>query len=191
MTLKLVDIPVEGGPPEMCPFDEPKLDNTSPQESANPPTGSGLSPTLSALSAAEALGANGPLASMIEGYEVRPGQIAMTTAVERMCRGGGVLAVEAGTGVGKSFGYLVAAIMAAPKPVIVSTGTIPLQEQLVAKDLPTLERAGLEPRAVHLLGKANYLCPIRLKTALEEIEVDDAHRFEITLGISFGAETFK
>ena len=83
----------------------------------------------------------GPLAAA-KNFEFRPEQQAMAVAVDRSLERGENLVVEAGTGVGKSLGYLVAAILYAVehgKKAIISTQTINLQEQLVEKDLPLLE----------------------------------------------------
>jgi ATP-dependent DNA helicase DinG len=97
-----------------------------------------------------------------EPYEVRPGQIAMALAVTRALNRDGVVALEAGTGVGKSFAYLVPAILWATRNrrrVIISTNTINLQEQLIHKDLPFLEQH-LPTRFEYTLikGRGNYAC---------------------------------
>src|SRR5690348_7916869 len=87
------------------------------------------------------LGPDGAIARRLPGYEARPEQLRMAEAVARAIDEGGHLMVEAGTGVGKSFAYLVPAILAAAeagKKVIVSTHTISLQEQLLDKDIPFL-----------------------------------------------------
>jgi ATP-dependent DNA helicase DinG len=116
-----------------------------------------------------ALGPEGLVARGLAGYEHRPEQIAMAEAVDRAFRAGRHLIVEAGTGVGKSFAYLVPAIHLATREkrrVVLSTYTISLQEQLVEKDLPLLKKAlGLEFRAVLVKGRANYLCLRRLERA--------------------------
>ncbi len=118
---------------------------------------------------ASALGPEGLVARGLAGYEHRPEQIAMAEAVDRAFRAGRHLVVEAGTGVGKSFAYLVPAIHLATREkrrVLLSTYTISLQEQLVEKDLPLLAKAlGLEFRAVLVKGRANYLCLRRLERA--------------------------
>jgi ATP-dependent DNA helicase DinG len=110
--------------------------------------------------------AGGALARVIPGYESRPGQIAMIRAVAGAINGGKHVLVEAGTGVGKSVGYLLPAIawsMLNDTPVVVSTNTRNLQTQLIEKDIPLI-RAALGPerggalRAVLLKGRANYLC---------------------------------
>jgi ATP-dependent DNA helicase DinG len=116
-----------------------------------------------------ALGPDGLVARSLKGYEHRPEQIAMAEAVDRAFRAGRHLVVEAGTGVGKSFAYLVPAIHLATREkrrVLLSTYTISLQEQLVEKDLPLLAKAlGLEFRAVLVKGRSNYLCLRRLQRA--------------------------
>jgi len=103
-------------------------------------------------------------------YEDRPSQRAMAAAVTSTYNTGGVALLEAGTGVGKSLGYLVPALRWAAangERTIVSTATITLQEQLVAKDLPFLQRA-LDDQPVRfalLKGWRNYLCLQRLDQA--------------------------
>src|SRR6202035_2224417 len=87
------------------------------------------------------LGPTGAIARRLPSYEARPEQLAMAQAVARAIETPGHLMVEAGTGVGKSFAYLVPAIQAAvemKKKVVVSTHTISLQEQLLNKDIPFL-----------------------------------------------------
>lgn len=107
--------------------------------------------------------------------ENRPQQNQMAQAVADTLQQGGNLMVEAGTGVGKSFAYLLPALDYALKeggPVVVSTHTLNLQEQLFQKDLPivvhALQQEGLGPiRAVLLKGRGNYLSKRRLALALE------------------------
>ncbi len=103
-------------------------------------------------------------------YEDRPAQRAMAAAVNEAFNGGGVALLEAGTGVGKSLGYLVPALRWAAangERTIVSTNTITLQEQLFTKDLPFLQRAlGDQPvRFALLKGWRNYICLFRLEQA--------------------------
>ncbi len=103
-------------------------------------------------------------------YEHRPQQLRMADAVAAALAGGRHLAVEAGTGVGKSFAYLVPAILAAmerKQRTVVSTCTISLQEQLMAKDIPFLRtHLGADFRAVLVKGRSNYLCRRRLDRAI-------------------------
>lgn len=107
-------------------------------------------------------------------FEYRPPQQAMAMAVAHALAGGGHLAVEAGTGVGKSLAYLIPAILhavARKKKAVISTHTINLQEQLVEKDLPLLERVLPVPfKFTMLKGRANYLCTRRLRKALQQAQ---------------------
>ena len=106
----------------------------------------------------------GPLATNLGGYEDRPEQRELAAAIERTFQDGGALVAEAGTGVGKSIAYLVPAIAAAEmgERVIVSTHTLPLQDQLVRKDAPAVQAAlGTEVSVAVLKGRSNYLCPRR------------------------------
>ncbi|MCE5303196.1 MAG: helicase [Planctomycetaceae bacterium] len=142
------------------------------------------------LSPLEILGPDGRIAARLPGYEHRTQQLDMAEAVDQAIRQRHHLAVEAGTGVGKSFAYLVPAILAAagqtmdpstsdgdassPKPssdrpprVVVSTHTISLQEQLIQKDLPLLNSViPLEFSAVLIKGRGNYLSLRRLQNAM-------------------------
>jgi predicted DnaQ family exonuclease/DinG family helicase len=106
----------------------------------------------------------GPLAMKLVGYEDRPEQRELAAAIERTFADGGALVAEAGTGVGKSIAYLVPAIAAAEsgERVIVSTHTLPLQDQLVRKDAPAVQAAlGSDVTIAVLKGRSNYLCPRR------------------------------
>ncbi len=114
------------------------------------------------------LSTGGPLASGLSGFEPRPQQHEMALAVAEAFDGNHHLAVEAGTGVGKSFAYLLPAIhlALAGHRVVVSTHTIALQEQLTQKDLPFLKRALDVPLNYELVkGRGNYLGLRRLKQA--------------------------
>ncbi len=103
-------------------------------------------------------------------FEPRPQQREMAAAVAAALEGPQHLAVEAGTGVGKSYAYLVPLILAAAArkaQVVVSTYTIALQEQLMYKDIPFLQaHLGVDFRAVLVKGRSNYLCRRRLALAL-------------------------
>ena len=106
---------------------------------------------------------------MGERYEHRPQQLEMAAAVEAALNDGHHLLVEAGTGVGKSFAYLLPAIDFAvrqKKRIVISTHTISLQEQLVQKDIPLIQAVyGDEFVAVLVKGRGNYLCKRRLEQA--------------------------
>ena len=113
----------------------------------------------------------GLLANRFENYEYRASQMDMALAVLDTLENKSHLFVEAPTGVGKSFAYLVPAIYYAKeknKKAIVSTHTINLQEQLIGKDIPFLkETLPIKFNAALLKGKLNYVCPKRLRRALE------------------------
>lgn len=107
----------------------------------------------------------GPLNRALNGFEARPGQVQMAQTVERGFLEGVHTIVEAGTGVGKSLAYLVPAIRSGKK-VVLSTGTIALQEQLVAKDIPLVRDALNQPVRVTLLkGRSHYLCKQKFERA--------------------------
>src|SRR3954451_8460198 len=89
------------------------------------------------MGAAELLGPAGPFARTLAGYEARPSQLEMASAVERFLSSEGVLLIEAGTGTGKTLAYLVPALRAAcRKKVVISTATRALTDQIYYKDLP-------------------------------------------------------
>jgi ATP-dependent DNA helicase DinG len=108
----------------------------------------------------------GPFARYFENFESRPQQIEMLRAVSHALSESQHLMVEAGTGTGKSFAYLIPAVEWALQNslrVVISTNTITLQDQLIKKDIPDLAQAlGSEVRAVVVKGRGNYLCPRRL-----------------------------
>lgn len=112
------------------------------------------------------------LLSKAKNFEFRPQQQEMARAVAETLDAGGHLVVEAGTGVGKSLGYLVPSLLHAleqRRKALISTHTIHLQEQLIHKDLPIV--AKLLPQtfeAVLLKGRRNYLCPWRLESAVRQ-----------------------
>ncbi len=117
----------------------------------------------------EIFGRGGLIARAHPEYEYRPGQIEMAEAVLRAFEGKRHLIVEAGTGTGKTLAYLVPAVAAAVSRggrVIISTGTKNLQEQLMEKDVPFLQR--VLPRkftAAYMKGRSNYACLQRIKRA--------------------------
>lgn len=131
---------------------------------------------------AAALGPDGPIAARLGRYEDRPSQREMARLIAQLFSRGGVGLIEAGTGVGKSLGYLVPALRWAAESgerTVVSTNTITLQEQLTTKDLPFLRDAlkDQEVRFALLKGWRNYLCLQRLEQARTQAPVlfdDDA-----------------
>ncbi len=110
-------------------------------------------------------GPDGPLALERDRFEYRRGQVRMAEAVTEAFREGRHLVVEAGTGTGKTLAYLVPALKA-DAPVILSTGTKALQEQLIGREAPVaLEATGSSRRVELLKGRENYLCKKRLEEA--------------------------
>ncbi|MSQ54377.1 MAG: ATP-dependent DNA helicase [Betaproteobacteria bacterium] len=114
---------------------------------------------------------DGPLAREVSGFRLRAQQVEFASAVLAAIERTGVLIAEAGTGTGKTFAYLVPALLAGGK-VIVSTGTKTLQDQLYDRDLPAVKRALASGAGLALLkGRANYVCLQRLERALAESTV--------------------
>ena len=122
---------------------------------------------LNAEEVASILEYGGPFSQYFESYEHRPEQVEMLKVVTNALSNGNHLMVEAGTGVGKSFAYLVPAALFAIQNntrVVVSTNTINLQDQLIQKDIPDLRAAlKLDLRAAVMKGRGNYLCPRRFE----------------------------
>ena len=130
---------------------------------------------------AEIFGPDGVLARQLPGYEHRPGQLAMAQAVAGVLAAGSeadwnkaalgsatMLAAEAGTGIGKTLAYLVPAVLSGQK-VIVSTGTLNLQEQILRKEVPFIKEyldSGLD--AICVKGRQNYLCLHRYNQLLAD-----------------------
>jgi ATP-dependent DNA helicase DinG len=113
-------------------------------------------------------GRDGPLAAKISEYRVRSQQVEMAVRVAEAIRDNAALVCEAGTGTGKTFAYLVPALLSAGK-VIISTGTKTLQDQLYHRDLPTVRDALKVPVTTALLkGRANYVCHYHLERNLAE-----------------------
>ena len=115
----------------------------------------------------ELFGDEGALAAVISGYKPRDAQIEMAEQIAHAIESQQNLIAEAGTGTGKTFAYLIPAIVSRKK-VIVSTGTKNLQDQLFNKDLPLIRKALTRYpfKASLLKGRANYLCTYRLEQAL-------------------------
>ena len=124
---------------------------------------------MAQLDPASILGPGGAVARRLPAYELRSQQLEMAQAVARAIERPGHLIVEAGTGVGKSFAYLVPSILAAveqKKKIVISTHTIALQEQLLRKDLPFLRSVmPQEFSAVLVKGRSNYISLRRLDVA--------------------------
>jgi ATP-dependent DNA helicase DinG len=136
--------------------------------------GRNLIPTIE-----DALGPDGLIARCLPGYEHRPAQLAYAKRVQRGMLENVHVMAEAGTGTGKSFGYLVPSLLAGER-VVISTATIALQEQLLTKDIPLVVRAlGSSARVVQLKGRSNYLCKDKvgqLRRQLSLARSDDERR---------------
>ncbi len=120
------------------------------------------------------LGPEGPLGALLPAFEQRPGQLEMARGVAEVLESGGVLAAEAPTGTGKSLAYLIPAALHSLRrrlPVAISTHTLNLQDQLLDKDVPLVEKALAardieEPLRVCVVkGRTNYLCRARWEEA--------------------------
>jgi ATP-dependent DNA helicase DinG len=120
------------------------------------------------LSPSDLLGPEGPFAREVPGFAPRASQQSMAAAVEEAIADRQMLIAEAGTGTGKTYAYLVPALMSG-KRIIVSTGTKTLQDQLFHRDLPQVRNVvGARLSAALLKGRANYLCLHRLDQARSE-----------------------
>src|SRR5438067_13814022 len=112
--------------------------------------------------------ADGTRAAEIPGFKRRAQQMEMAQAIAQAIEANGVLVAEAGTGTGKTFAYLVPALLAGGK-VIISTGTKTLQDQLFDRDLPAVRKALASGTSAALLkGRSNYVCLYRLDRSLKE-----------------------
>ena len=113
-------------------------------------------------------GPDGPLAKHIEGFRHRQSQIEMAEKIDNAIKHAAVLVAEAGTGTGKTFAYLVPALLSGGK-VIISTGTKNLQDQLFRRDIPTVIKAmGIPVSTALLKGRANYVCLHHLNSAITD-----------------------
>ena len=119
----------------------------------------------------------------IPGMEDRPMQQAMVLQVDHALTQRETCVIEAGTGAGKSFGYLLPALLSDARPVVISTGTIALQEQLLHKDIPTLSKAaGLNQLNVQLVkGRGNYLCIQKLSELEASVRPNNATHLSIQM----------
>ncbi|MFP3043871.1 ATP-dependent DNA helicase DinG [Treponema primitia] len=135
-----------------------------------------------------ALEEGGSIARKLESYESRPSQLGLMRLIIQGFNENSMVAAEAGTGVGKSFAYLLPAMRYAlenDERIVISTATINLQQQLYEKDIPlvngTLEKSGQGPavKAVLIKGRGNYLCHRRLGEALRETELFDDEKDDL------------
>ncbi|HEY1991866.1 MAG TPA: DEAD/DEAH box helicase, partial [Gammaproteobacteria bacterium] len=122
------------------------------------------------------LGSEGPLARTLEGFVPRAQQQTLAAAVAHALQDMQVLVAEAGTGTGKTFAYLLPALLSGRR-VLISTGTKTLQDQLFHRDLPAVRDAiGSPARTALLKGRANYLCRHRLASTSEQGLFDSSER---------------
>jgi len=125
--------------------------------------------------------AGGPLERALPDFMPRPQQAHMAERVARAIESRDTLVIEAGTGIGKTFAYLVPALLSGAR-VLISTGTRTLQDQLFSKDLPLVAAALGRPARVALLkGRANYLCLHRLDLAGRQREIEGFAQPDATL----------
>ena len=116
----------------------------------------------------QAFAPNSALSRSVEQFSPRAGQTEMASAIASTITNGGTLVVEAGTGVGKTFSYLVPALLSGAR-VLLSTATKTLQDQLFGRDLPQLVKAlGLPVRCALLKGRSSYLCLHRMELARQD-----------------------
>jgi ATP-dependent DNA helicase DinG len=132
---------------------------------------------LEAAGICAALEEGGAIAGRLEHYESRPAQLDLMRLIIRGFNEDRVVAAEAGTGVGKSFAYLLPAMRYAlenDERIVISTATINLQQQLFEKDIPLVNGAlGKKIKAALIKGRGNYLCRRRLADTLRETELFD------------------
>jgi ATP-dependent DNA helicase DinG len=144
-------------------------------------------PALTAI-----FGEGGALARALSGFRFRPQQLAMASAVAAAIPARAALIAEAGTGTGKTFAYLVPALLYGGK-VIVSTGTKTLQDQLFQRDLPLIRNALRLPVTIALLkGRANYVCHHHLERTASEGRLpsrDDARHLIRIIAFSRASES--
>ena len=132
--------------------------------------------TVALIDSAALLADQGAFAQLIPGFQARPQQQAMLQLVQQALAQPSTVIIEAGTGVGKTFAYLVPAFLSEQK-VLVSTGSKTLQDQLFHKDLPLVKKALNSKAKVALLkGRANYVCLHRLDITLSEGRLADKHQ---------------
>ena len=137
----------------------------------------------------EAFAPQGALSQAADQFQPRAGQTEMAMAVAQTLESGGALVVEAGTGVGKTFSYLVPALLSGER-VLLSTATKTLQDQLYGRDLPRLVQAlGLPVRTALLKGRGSYLCTHRMEMARQDALLSDRHAVLTLAKVEVWAQT--
>lgn len=123
---------------------------------------------MNAMIPSEILGDHGPFSETLEGYIARKGQQGLSDAIDKVVHNKKMLIAEAGTGIGKTFAYLVP-ILLSGKKTLISTGTRHLQDQLFHRDLPVVKKTlNIELPVALLKGRSNYLCLHRLNIARQQ-----------------------
>ncbi|MCD0505906.1 ATP-dependent DNA helicase, partial [Bordetella petrii] len=143
------------------------------------------------LDISEFFAADGPLATALPGYVPRPAQVELSQAIGAAMADRATLVAEAGTGIGKTWAYLVPAIVAGGK-VVISTGTRTLQDQLFTRDLPRVRAALAAPVTTALLkGRGNYVCHYHLdrlqgdeRALKSRTEISQLRQIQVFAGIS-------
>ncbi len=132
----------------------------------------------------------GPLSQIITGYSPRKIQIDMALAVKNNIENIDELVIEAGTGIGKTFAYLVPSLLS-DKKIIISTGSKALQEQLYHRDLPNVLKAlKIGKKTALLKGRSNYLCSNRLEQHVAQVPTDDTDvMHQLAMVAKFASET--
>ena len=145
---------------------------------------------LMTTNAAEILGDDGLFSVVIDGFVVRESQVEMAAAIEQTIANGQTLLAESGTGTGKTFAYLIPALLS-NKKTLISTGTKHLQEQLFHRDIPlVLEKLELSAKVSLLKGRSNYLCLHRLQqTRMSSRRFDTKQLSDIETVSSWVAKT--
>ncbi|MCP2516001.1 ATP-dependent DNA helicase [Achromobacter mucicolens] len=134
---------------------------------------------------------DGPLATALPGYKPRPSQVELSQAIGQAIQDRATLVAEAGTGIGKTWAYLVPAFIQGGK-VLISTGTRTLQDQLFARDLPRVRAALAAPVTAALLkGRGNYVCHYHLerlqgdeRALKSRSEIQQLRQIQVFAGIS-------
>jgi len=138
------------------------------------------------------LGPGGELSKILDDFEHREGQVEMARAAFEIFKNGGALLVEAGTGTGKTLAYLVPAAVSGRK-IIISTGTKNLQEQIMEKDFPVVEKLfPTRVRCVCMKGRGNYLCRRRFRNFSQQPlfrDSDEAKLFDSVLSWAHKTQT--
>ncbi|MFA6244672.1 MAG: helicase C-terminal domain-containing protein [Candidatus Hydrogenedentales bacterium] len=151
---------------------------------------------LNPLELAEFFSPKSALAKTLHHFEVRPQQVRMMEHVAAAFNDEGIAVIEAPTGVGKTMAYLAPAVLWAlrnKERIVISTRTINLQEQIIHKDIPALQKAlGLPFNAVLVKGRSNYLCLRKFRRALSEATLlKDEREEEVLKSIAEWAEHTK